>query len=160
MKSIKGFLDGHSVAADVRMQRQIHKGAFALVEGITDLKRFQKLFGDPACCIVICHSKRNVVDAIDRLYDEGFQGALGFADADFDRITGTHVDHEGILLSRTHDFDLDIACTGALNRYFVEVCEEHKLGAFGGTIGAVQRMLAMLRPLSALRYANQRHGLK
>ena len=160
MRAIKAFLDGYSVAADVRMQRQIHKGTFALVEGVTDFKRFQKMIDELSCCIIICHSKRNVVEAVDLLYDEGFAGVIGLADADFDRILNKELVHEGLVYSATHDFDLDMACTQALTRYFNEVCEHNKLSALGGAHGVLQHTLEALRPLSALRYANQRHNLR
>lgn len=160
MRSIKSFIDGHSVAADVRMQRQIHRGSFALVEGVTDFRRFQKVIDDRNCCIIICYSKKNVVEAIELLYDEGFAGAVGLADADFDRLLGREVMHEGLIFSAAHDFDLDMAQTRALSRYFDEVCDVSKLSSFGGANGVLKHTLEALRPLSALRYVNQRFNLR
>lgn len=41
-----------------------------------------------ACDIEIGFGRKNVMEAIDILEDEGFVGVIGVADADFDRLLG------------------------------------------------------------------------
>src|ERR1700746_552760 len=51
--------------ADIRMQRQYHKGAFLLVEGRSDLKRFSQIVDPTVCLVVASDGKRNVLEAIE-----------------------------------------------------------------------------------------------
>jgi Protein of unknown function (DUF4435) len=159
MRSITAHLDGHTVAADIRAQRQVHKGAIVLVEGKDDLRRFSNIFDDKSCCIVIAHNKKNVCEAMELLADDGFPGVLGFVDADFDRIDGKELDQESIVYSVSHDFDLDSVLTDALRRYLVEVCDTMKLEQLGGHEGALVHLLSSIRPVSILRWINQHRRL-
>jgi hypothetical protein len=145
------------------MQRQVHKGSFLLLEGVTDHKRFRRIVDTQRCCVVICYGKANVIDAVDRLCEDGFLGIIGLIDADFDRILGTLTDHEGIIASATHDFDLDVLTTRVMERYLLEVSNLPTAGSPTATTvdahAVLQNILEALRPLSILRYANEREGL-
>ncbi|HEY2708915.1 MAG TPA: DUF4435 domain-containing protein [Caulobacteraceae bacterium] len=159
MKSIASQIDARAIAAEVRMERQSHRGAFLLLEGGTDIKRFERIIDEPRCSVVNCFGKVNVVEAIEILYDDGFVGALGLIDADFDRILGKLPDHEGLVASATHDFDLDVATTSALERYLTEVADQAKLRTLGGARPLLDGLLTALKPLTAMRFANQKHKL-
>jgi hypothetical protein len=155
------YLDARTIAADVRMQRQVHKGSFLLIEGTTDYKRLRKIIDEGRCCIIICFGKENVVGAVDALTDDGTPGILGLVDADFDRILNRLPVADNLIVSQAHDYDLDIMMTNALDRYFFEVADEAKLKA-ASSVGARSvfvGVLESLRPLSALRYANERDQL-
>ena len=160
MKSLARYITGRMVAAELRMLRQVHKGSFLVMEGPMDYKRFRKILAEPDCHVVIGFGKTKVVEAVEVLYEDGFEGLLGIVDADFDRILGVEIRHEGIVVSRTHDFDLDFAHTPALGRYFFEVSEEVNLTSFGGTAGFLEKCMEALRPLSAMRFANVRENLR
>lgn len=159
MRSISSYVDGHSIAADVRMQRQIHKGSFALLEGATDLKRFKKIIAEGECCAIVCYGKPNVVEAIELLYDHGFPGVLGLVDQDFDVILGKSVTHEGLVCSAFHDFDVDVLCTTALQRYLEEVVDPQKLSPDWSSKSILAGIIEAIRPLSALRFCNVRESL-
>ena len=163
MKSMTAYIDGHSIAADVRMQRQVHKGSFLLFEGNTDYKRLKKIVDEGRCCTIICFGKDNVVDAVDRLSDDGTPGILGLVDADFDRVLNRLPVADNLIVSQAHDYDLDIMMTNALDRYFFEVADDAKVKAQAASGAAVTSVfvgvLESLRPLSALRYANEKEQL-
>jgi hypothetical protein len=93
------------------------------------------------------------------LYEDGFAGALGLVDADFDRLLSKYQKHEGLIWSDTHDFDLDIARTSVLDRYLSEVADEDKISRLGGPQALFTKILELLRPLSAMRFANEKHSL-
>jgi hypothetical protein len=161
MISIARDMDEYDIAQEIRLERQIHKGAFLLLEGQDDLKRFSKFVDDALCSTVNCFGKRNLVGAIEILYDEGFPGALGLADADFDRILNTLRGHEGLIYSESHDFDLDWACTAAvLERYLKEVASESKCQAMGGLDKIISFIFISSKPLSILRYVNHYRNLR
>jgi len=142
------------------MERQKHKGSFLLVEGSSDIKRLSGCVDESVCSYVNCAGKDNVVGAVELLYDDGILGVVGLIDADFDRIVGATVAQEGVVVSDGHDFDLDAALTPAIERYCGEVCDKAKLDASGGVHAVVQDLLAGLKPLSCLRLANQKYGLR
>jgi 5S rRNA maturation endonuclease (ribonuclease M5) len=67
-------LEAWDIAAQVRLERQIHKGAFLIVEGPNDDKVLSRFSHDQRCSIVIAFGKPNVVGALDLLEEEGFPG--------------------------------------------------------------------------------------
>jgi hypothetical protein len=98
MISIGKHMDEHDIAQEVRFERKVHKGSFLLLEGSTDIKRFEPLIDGQKCSVVNCYGRKNAIEAIKLLYDDGFPGALGVVDADFDRITGEIDLHEGSVM--------------------------------------------------------------
>lgn len=156
MRSMSAHLKPKDFAAQIRMERQRHKGAFLLLEGSTDIRRFKKFFHDQSCSVINCFGKDNVKGTIEIEQDLGNEDCLGFIDADFDRISQTHKDDEDILVSCTHDFDLDICHSEAMCRYLEEMAEEPKLLQQGGAQACVATLLQDLKPLSCLRYVNER----
>ncbi len=159
MKSIANQIDGPTIAAEVRMERQTHKGAFLLVEGSTDIKRLERVVSEGLCSFVNCFGKRNAKEAIELLYDDGFPGALAAIDADFDRLLSGAIEHEGIVVSASHDFDLDTAVTSVFERYLNEVADSKKVAAVGGPRILFVNILVAIKPLSAMRFANEKHTL-
>ncbi|WP_419826838.1 DUF4435 domain-containing protein [Sphingomonas sp.] len=147
------------ISAQLRMERQRHRGVFALVEGATDIRRFRKFFDPQSCSFVNCFGKDNVIGAIDIEQNSGRCDSLGFADADFDRVLGNHVENGDIIHSAHHDFDTDVCATSAMHRYLDEMGEEQKIVNRGGKIAVIEQLLATLKPLSAMRFANQKHLL-
>lgn len=159
MKSIAGSMDEYDIAQEIRIERQIHKGSFLLLEGVKDIRRFSKFTDPGGCSTVNCYGRENLVGAIELLYEDGFLGCLGLADADFDRVLEQLKGHEGLIYSDTHDFDLDSACEEALTRYLAEVGDQKKCGEAGGTMEIAKSLMVDLKPLSALRFLNVKRNL-
>lgn len=160
MQSIARYIDPPALAAQIRMERQKHKGSFLLVEGSTDAKRIDKFVDKVKCSVVNCYGKPNVVETIELMQDVGLEDSVGLVDADFDRIRAVDLTAEGIIVSTFHDFDLDYALTGVIDRYLMEVAEEAKLAAKGGPRTCVERLMHSIKPLSTLRYANELRRLR
>ena len=119
MISIAAGMDEYDIVQEIRFERQVHKGSFLLLEGQDDLRRFTRFIDEKLCSTVNCFGRPNLIEAIKLLYEDGFLGALGLADADFDRLTGDLETHEGIIYSDSHDFDMDWACEQTLHRYLL-----------------------------------------
>jgi hypothetical protein len=160
MQSIARHIDPPMIAAQIRMERQTHRGSFLLVEGSTDAKRIDKFVDKVECSIVNCYGKSNVVETIELMQDIGLEDSLGLVDADFDRLNPSFTTDEGVVVSRFHDFDLDNALTGVIDRYLMEVAEEAKLAAQGGPRPCVERLMHSIKALSILRYANELRRLR
>jgi hypothetical protein len=159
MTSIFRGITPAEIFTEIRMLRRKHKGAFFLMEGPHDFRRFAKFFNSESAAVIPCHGKGNVVGAIDLMQDIGLDDCLGFVDADFERIDGLSSANDDIILSDGHDFDIDICTSGVVPRYLEETAVAKKLDGVGGCAKLIQSLLEGLKPLSALRYANEKKGL-
>ena len=79
--------DPGSVAAEIKMIRMVHDGAFLVVEGVNDV-RFWRTRRHDNCELVDGEGKLNVVGAVHRLDGEGISGVLGIVDDDYDNPVG------------------------------------------------------------------------
>ncbi|MBB5054420.1 hypothetical protein HNQ36_004422 [Afipia massiliensis] len=154
MKSISSNIDAYDIAQQVRQERQVHKGSFLLLEGLTDIRRFEKFVDKDKNQTINCFGRENLIGAIELLYDEAFPGALGLADADFDRVNNSLKEHEGIIYSDSHDFDMDCAATTCLQAYLNETGDVEKCEAIGTTEVIRQMIAERVKPLSVLRLVN------
>lgn len=160
MRSMAKYLRPADISAQMRMERQRHKGAFILLEGADDIKRFRKFFIEADSSIVNCYGKANVVGAVEIEQNSGRSDVIGFVDVDFDKILNLHQENDDLIFSNCHDFDLDVCLSDAICRYLEETGDESKINALGGPKSCVEVILIALRPLSALRFANIRHNLR
>lgn len=137
----------------------MHKGAFLLMEGPNDIRRFEKFFEPKGISFIPCWGKSNVIETMDIVQNSGSEDCLGFVDADFDRVDSAAFADDDIIVSTNHDFDVDVCRTKVMDRYFGEVGDKTKVDAEGGCKECTNSLADALRPLSALRYANQKHSL-
>ncbi len=159
MNSIARIITARDLLAQLRLERQKHKGVFFLMEGPSDFKRFEKFVDRTNVSVVVCWGKPNVIDTIDMVQQNGDTDVLGFVDADFDRVAGAIEVNDDIVHSATHDFDIDVCHTEATDRYLKEMAVDQRLAAEGGSSVVLASLMDALRPLSAMRYANERHQL-
>jgi hypothetical protein len=160
MISISRHIDEFDIAREVRLERQVHRGSFLLVEGDTDIKRFANFTDEKECSFVNCYGKKNVVEAIKLLYEDGFPGALGAVDADFDRIEACLEEHEGLVYSGSHDFDLDWARPNVVEKYLSQVADAEKWRSHGPADQLIDRLLEGLKPVSVARLLNHRGRIR
>ena len=158
------------MANEVRMLRATHNGSFLLVEGSAD-KRFLSGFVDLSSCeVVICSGRENLLGAVSELGNEGFQGALGFADRDFSDITG-YPGHQGVVVyTDENDLEMMLLCSGALDKILMEYgksCIARTLAKAGNNIRNMifksARVIGTLRILShekswSLRFDNMKYN--
>lgn len=159
MNSIARIITSRDLLAQLRLERQKHKGVFFLMEGASDIKRFEKFVDRANVSVVVCWGKPNVVDTVDMAQQNGDTDVLGFVDADFERVSGKVEENDDLIHSVAHDFDIDVCRTEAADRYLREMAVKQRLAAEGGSDAVVASLMDALRPLSAMRYANERHKL-
>ncbi len=68
---------GADIANTVRMMRTQHRGAFAVVEGTSDLRVYGGIFDTERCRIVPAHSKAAALEAIQILEEDGAEAGQG-----------------------------------------------------------------------------------
>ena len=156
-----GQIDGYYIAAEVRLLRQLHKGTILLVEGQTDDRVLDRFVNPAECEIEIGFGKKNVIEALDRLEDEGFPGVVAVVDADFDRVLNIKYGLEGLCVTDHHDLDLVIFASTALDRFVAERADadlfEKELGSKVNLLR--DRIIEAALPFSYARLASERRGL-
>lgn len=160
MNSITKHLTPRTIYAQIRMERQNHRGVFFLMEGSHDIRRFDKFLDRSLISVIPCSGKDNVHETIDLSQNAGYEDCLGFVDNDFDVIENCAAANDDVVRSQHHDFDMDVCATEAVTRYLSEVAIAPKIAAEGGCAALVASLLELLRPLSALRYANVKQNLR
>ncbi len=157
MITVTSLMDGHDIAQQIRMERQaLKRVSFLLLEGDTDIKRFERYVDEGACSLVNCYGRGNAIEATELLYEDGFAGTLAVVDADFDRIAGSLKEHEGIAYSEKHDLDLDWSKPAIVGRYLSEVGDKSKYSAHGSASDIIEKIMTGLKPISIARFLNHR----
>ncbi len=161
-KSMIAQIDGAYVAAQIRLIRQVQKGTILLLEGSTDAKVFDQFIDRSVCEIEIGFGKPNVLDAIDLLEDEGFQGVVGVVDADFDRLTGTTYSLDNLCVTDVHDLDLMIFLSPSFDRYIAEYGNKDRIeNQFDGDLSRIRsKIIDCCLPLAHCRLASERRNLR
>lgn len=160
MNSITQHLTPRSIYAQIRMERQTHCGVFFLMEGGHDIRRFDKFLDRSLISVIPCSGKDNVYETIDISQNGGHEDCLGFVDNDFDVIENCAATDDDVIRSLYHDFEMDVCATEVVKRYLSEVAITSKVTAEGGCAALISSLLELLRPLSALRYANVKQNLR
>jgi len=156
MITITRHMDGYDIARQIRMERQVYKKhSFLLLEGDTDIKRFDRYVDESGCSLVNCYGRKNAILATELLYEDGFPGALAVVDADFDRLTNSLKIHEGIVYSETHNLDLDWSKPSIVSRYLSEIANKTKCLVHGSAVDIIEKIFLGLRPISIARLLNQ-----
>ena len=154
-------ISGWDIASYVRFARQTHKGAIIIVEGQKDTRALGGIFDPALVNLEISYGKGNLLEALDLLEDEGFEGVLAIADADFDRIDGVVHQLDNLFLADGHDIDMTIATSPALERYLEEFADPDKLEAFKANCDTtlVEALCGSLAYLSTCRWVSEKNNL-
>ena len=156
-----GHVDGAYVAAQIRLLRQHKKGTILLVEGPSDVKVFERVVDGNSCEIEMSFGKPNLLEALDLLEDEGFEGVVAVADADFDRILGIKHKVENLCITDAHDLDLTIFMTSAFEKYLAEFGDQQRIKLeFDGDLQRLRNAIVdSCKPLSCCRLTSERRKL-
>ncbi|MEX0808749.1 MAG: DUF4435 domain-containing protein [Dongiaceae bacterium] len=153
------YIDGWDIAAQVRMERQNHKGSFFLLEGSNDSETLGKFIDESACSVVICYGKGNAIEALKFLEGDAFPGVLALVDLDYDSVDGVSHDCDSLIHTDHHDLDM----TMFMSRAFVKVLESKGDPArYSESFGEPNRIrdlvLENCLPIATLRWLSGRNG--
>ena len=155
-----GHKDPGSIAAEIKMMRMVHDGAFLVVEGLNDL-RFWRPRRHDTCELVDGEGKSNVVGAVHRLDAENIPGVLGIVDDDFDSLMGISLTSRNLVATDAHDLECLLCRSPALNKVLAEFGIAQKIQEFEEAAGIDVRggLLERTMVFGRLRWAARCHDL-
>ncbi|MCD4785860.1 MAG: DUF4435 domain-containing protein [Candidatus Eremiobacteraeota bacterium] len=149
-------------ANEIRMQRQIFKGSFMIVEGKTDSNLFENFVDNKLCEIIIAEGKENAVKILEILEEDGFGGFLAIIDNDFREVDGISHESLNLFLTDTHDVESMILKSPTLEKIINEFGSPDKLTGTKNEIGKEirRKMLKCSKPIGHLRWISLKRNLE
>ncbi len=141
------------------MTRTLFKGAFILVEGVTDDRVYGKFVSEEAR-IIQCHSKESVRKAVKELTGRRkVSQVIGIVDADLDVLDGKHV-APPMFYTDCRDMEMMCICSNALEDIVNEYGDRSKVARFKERYGSIKEaVLNASVPLGLLMHVSKRQGL-
>jgi hypothetical protein len=147
------LIDGWDIAAQIRMERQIHKGSFLLVEGHNDDRTLSNFIDETNCSMVISFGKENAMEALRLLEEDGFEGVVCVVDSDFDHIDGVNHDFDSLILTEHHDMDMTLFMSDAFVRVLYDAGIKVKSDRVNASPAEIRKLiLGAAGPLASLRW--------
>ena len=157
---LRGHKNPGTLAAEIRMTRANHSGAFLVVEGANDV-RFWAPRRHVDCELVDGEGKPNVVVVVQRLDTVKFDGVLGVVDSDYDSLNGVILGSDNLIATDAHDLECLLCRSSALATVLAEFGSSEKIQRFEQQEGVDVRtsLLNRAQIFGRLRWAVQCLGL-
>lgn len=142
------------VANEMSMRRSKYRGAFIVVEGVTDSRLYGKFSNPAECQVVIAHSKDNVRIAVDEMKDNRKdRSTSGIVDQDFDLLLGREV-HPHLFHTDCHDLETALMRSSALDSVLWEYGDQEEIARFKQRTGMTvkEAIVEASLPLGVLMY--------
>src|SRR5262245_23015717 len=121
-------VDGQTIAAEVRMARMDKRQvSFVIVEGLNDYKVMSRFVDPDRCMLINATRKKNAIEALDVLENDGVVGVCAIVDQDYDVILDTKHDYENLIMTEYHDLDVVIFQSSALDSLLAIYADSVKL---------------------------------
>lgn len=134
------------LAAEIKLHRQVHAGAFLVVEGKDDL-RFWRRWRSPDCELIDGEGKDKVVDGVRCLDSRGVRGVLGVVDSDYDTFRGEELPSTNLVATDAHDLECVLCRSQALEAVLAEHGDPSKIRRFEDDTGMAVRQSLLDRAL-------------
>ena len=158
---MKQYITASSIANAIGMKRSKHKGAFLVVEGITDKRVYGLVVESRTCEIENGHGIERAVEVIRILNGDSFSGVLAVLDADFVHITHTRVTDDNIVYTDLHDLECLLLRSPAFERLLEEFASEERVSAYSAAHGDIASHLASIASrVGCLRLISLKDGLE
>jgi len=141
-----GYKTPDILANEIEMHRQIHAGAFLVLEGKDDL-RFWRARHHENCELVDGEAKINVVRALRLLDSRRFKGALGLVDSDYDTFRSGEQLSPNLVATDAHDLEWVLCRSKALEAVLAEHGDASKISRFEDAEGTGVRQALLDRAL-------------
>lgn len=144
-----------TIANSIRLRRQLHSGAFLVVEGHSDRLFFEKFVHPKHCIVTAAGGRVPVAEVVDILVAAGFEGILGVVDGDAVRV-GV-VRNENLFLLEDPDLEVMLIQSTALDGVLVEFGSNRKLGRLAEDV--CDLLIRAARPIGCFRIHSLTAGL-
>jgi hypothetical protein len=160
MNAMRDCIDGDYIANDIRMTRTQDRRAVLVVEGDTDELFFEPFIDTTRCRLVVANGRENAVYIFTELQNTSFAGALVIVDADFDVLMGCLPLPMGLLFTDSHDLEMMLMASPALDKVLRQVGKKEKLASFLARYGDLRkRLLASAKPLGCFLWLSRQEAL-
>jgi len=147
--------------ANAIMQDNSFKGHYLIVEGVKDVKFYQKYIDPTSFRIREAFGREKVKLVLKILNERGFHRRIGIIDSDFNAILNINEEVDGLYLTDDHDVEIMIIKTKALEDVIHLFCSKKKVEEFekmkGKTIRAI--LFDLGKEVGYLKLANRVHDL-
>jgi len=131
---MRRYLTAHDLANHARMVRTQHSGTILIVEGTTDVRVYERFVNEAECKLIPANGKETAISALDILEEGGFNGVLTIVDADFWRLDNLEPASPNLLLTDSHDLEMMILYSDALDSVLSEFGLAQKITDLGKPI--------------------------
>jgi len=147
---MRRYLTAHDLANHARMVRTQHSGTILIVEGTTDVRVYERFVNEAECKLIPANGKETAISALDILEEGGFNGVLTIVDADFWRLDNLEPASPNLLLTDSHDLEMMILYSDALDSVLSEFGLAQKITDLGKPIRDI--LLESGLPIGYLRW--------
>lgn len=127
---MRRHIQPYEVANEMSMRRSKYRGAFLVVEGVTDSRLYGKFTNPSECQVVIAHSKDNVRKTVREMADTRGDGLTsGIVDQDYDLLLGKKFD-EHLFVTDCHDLETALMRSSALDSVLWEYGDRDEMARF------------------------------
>ena len=144
-----------ATANSIRLHRQLHSGAFLVVEGRADRLFFQRFVAGEHCVLTVAGGRDLVAEVVEILVGSRFEGVVGVVDGDGVRagIRG----NENLFLLDDADLEVMLIRSNALEKVLVEFGSRTKLGKLSADVREI--LIEAARPIGCFRIYSRDAGL-
>lgn len=149
------------IIAEIKMNKTAFKGAYLLVEGVTDSTFWNLHIDKQVCQIIVCGQKNAVISAVKELDKLNICAQLGIIDDDFDSICAVSYASDNLLKTDTNDIETLLLNSVALSKVLSVHGIESKIKTFEGHQGIVieEYLLNLSKNFGKLRLYNKVNAL-
>lgn len=146
--------------ANAIMQNADSFDSFLVLEGEYDILLFKKFIDNEKCKLEIGFGYEKVVEILDILNKRSFNKALGIIDSDFRLLEEEKIEVDNIVSTDHHDLEISVINSDAFQAVLsFHIQEEKLLSKYGDYENFKTHIFSVLRPLSFLKWLNQREKL-
>jgi hypothetical protein len=110
------------------------------VEGADDSRFYRRFIDGTKCHLIVAFDKQSVISAVRLLDVDGFVGAVGLVDSDFDQLDGKKLPSTNLVRGECHDLESMLVRSPSLDAVLHELASPHKLVEFERRYGAPLRI--------------------
>lgn len=160
---MREFLTPDRFANQIRLLKDLPAKSgttFLLLEGTTDENVYKYFIDKSVCQIIVMNNKNMAIQVLTILEKDSFVGILAILDADFDVLEGKFPSSQNLLFTDTHDLEMMMAKSPALEKVLSVFASQKKMDAFINTYGQDIRskLLSCAMHVGYLRWVSLREN--